>query len=272
MSLSGVAKHTLKIVEDGSYTAPSGKQVDLKAEIAYAIQNTRLFTPQGFDALWWEGGSQSLKIEVTSETTAAAARRLYTEGHRDVAALNFASARNPGGGFLGGAKAQEEDLARCSALYPCQLEARGYYDANRFENSLLYTDHLIWSPNVPFFKDDGYDLIEDPFLVSMVTSPAPNAGQAKAPAAQLRSTLLRRAGQVLSVMASAQCRHIVLGAWGCGVFRNDPEMVAQAFQHHLQDPRFQGAFERVIFAIYVRPGREQTDANLIAFKNIFAYT
>ena len=92
-----------------------------------------------------------------------------------VVALNFASAKNPGGGFLGGAKAQEEDLARSSALYACMRDQRAYYDANRHEPSLLYTDHMIYSPDVPFFRDDRLRFLEDPFLLSILTAPAPNA-------------------------------------------------------------------------------------------------
>src|SRR5262249_60941792 len=106
---------------------------------------------------------------------ADAARRLYEdEGEQNAVALNFASARNPGGGFLGGAKAQEEDLARRSALYACLLTQRPYYDANRAERSLLYTDHIIYSPSVPFFRDRALDLVESPFCASIITAPAPN--------------------------------------------------------------------------------------------------
>src|SRR6185312_12808515 len=95
-----------------------------------------------------------------------------------VVALNFASAKNPGGGFLGGAKAQEEDLCRCSALYTCQLTQSAYYEVNRATSSMLYTDNIIYSPDVPFFRDDRLQLLDEPFTVSIITAPAPNAGQA----------------------------------------------------------------------------------------------
>ena len=98
--------------------------------------------------------------EVSAETTGAAALRLRGEGGERVLALNFASAKNAGGGFINGAKAQEEDLARASALYPCLIGQRGYYEANRRCGSMIYTDHLIYSPDVPFFRDDGWALLE----------------------------------------------------------------------------------------------------------------
>ena len=124
-----------------------------------------LFRPQSgyYEDIIWEASalfeslssksSQLPTIEVTAETTQHAARRLVeSESVADLVLLNFASARNAGGGFINGAKAQEEDLCRCSGLYQCLISQRGYYDANRKQESALYTDHLIYSPNVPWFR------------------------------------------------------------------------------------------------------------------------
>ncbi len=271
MSLTGLAQETLAIVGRGSYVAPSGKTVDLKAEIDAAIAGTVLYRPGEFEALVPSPapvGAGPLRVEVTPETTAEAGRRLVQgEGVAHVAALNFASAKNPGGGFLGGAKAQEEDLARCSALYTCQLKQRAYYDANRASGSMLYTDHLIYSPDVPFFRDDRLDLLESPFVLSILTSPAPNAGEAsrmgRDEGGQVNAVLEARAATVLAVAAARAHRCLVLGAWGCGVFRNDPRVVAAAFDHWLSHPRFRGAFDRVVFAVYDRSGK---GPNLRAFE------
>ncbi|MEZ4452203.1 MAG: TIGR02452 family protein [Nannocystaceae bacterium] len=186
----------------------------------------------------------------------------------EVAALNFASAKNPGGGFLGGAKAQEEDLARCSGLYPCLSSQWGYYEANRAEPSMLYTDHAIYSPRVPFFRDEALDLLEVPFLLSVITAPAPNAGEhlRRDPrgAAAVRQVLRSRARQVLRIAASQGERALVLGAWGCGVFRNDPDACAEAFALALDE--LVGAFDRVVFAVYERGG---DGPNLRAFQARF---
>src|SRR4051812_32837843 len=162
MSLLGVASETLSIVGAGEYVSRSGKPVQLRALVDAAVDGTLLYRPEQLDKLVDElpgaaAGERPAppKIEVTGETTAEAGRRLVErEGEARVVALNFASARNPGGGFLGGARAQEEDLARCSALYTCQLTQRAYYDANRISGSMLYTHHIIYSPGVPFFRDE----------------------------------------------------------------------------------------------------------------------
>ncbi len=260
MSLKGMAKETLSIVEAGSYAAPSGRTVSVRSEVLRAVQSTALFRPEQLESLLGElaprPSAPPPRIEVSSETTAVAARRLLeAEGCEHVVALNFASAKNPGGGFLGGAKAQEEDLARCSALYTCQLRQPHYYATHRASHSMLYSDHMIYSPDVPFFRDDTGALLEAPFLLSVITSAAPNAGEVVRhgghESALVVPTLLGRARKVLALAASRGHRCLVLGAWGCGVFRNDPSQVAEAFAQ-LLEPAFAGAFERVVFAVYER--------------------
>lgn len=268
MSLAGIAKETVAIVDRGHYTSPGGRSVDVRAHVDAAVRGTVLYTPDDLDALRLasfagNAGAAPPRVDVTPETTAEAARRLVErEGVAGVVALNFASAKNPGGGFLGGAKAQEEDLARCSALYACLITQRGYYDANRANPSMLYTDHIIYSPAVPFFRDERHDLLEEPFVVSIITAPAPNAGEAarkgRGEGRAVKATLKQRARKVLAVAADRGHRCLVLGAWGCGVFRNDPRDVAAAFALGLADPAFAGAFERVVFAVWERGGQGPT--------------
>lgn len=243
-----VARDTLSIAESGRYLGPSGREVAIDARPA--LEGTRLFVPSELP-LPFASTSRSTRVSVTDETTAGAARRLAQDGA--VALLDFASARNPGGGFLGGARAQEEDLCRKSALYPCLLRARPYYDANRAERSALYTDHLIYSPDVPFFRDDRLELLDEPFVASVVTSPAPNAGALREDDERraLRATFVRRIDHVLSVFAAREHHRVVLGAWGCGAFRNDPSLVAELFADALAG-RFAGVFDEVCFAIHDR--------------------
>ncbi|MCP3104686.1 TIGR02452 family protein [Myxococcus sp. K15C18031901] len=272
MSLKGLAQESLRIMEGGTYVSPSGRSVDLRDAVARAVEGTVLYGPEDFSGLRGAEPREDARpprLEVTAEKTGEAARRLVEEeGLARVVALNFASAKNPGGGFLGGAKAQEEDLARCSALYTCLLSQPGYYEANRWEHSALYTDHVIYSPDVPFFRDESLALLEQPFHVSLVTAPAPNAGVVQREGGRGRDALpgvLRaRARKVLQVMAHQGHTTLVLGAWGCGVFRNDPTEVARAFARALES--LPGAFERVVFAVYERGG---DGPNLRAFREFF---
>lgn len=261
MSLKGIAKETLDILANGGYVAPDGARVDFAAEQRAAVAGTALYAPeQGAALLAGPGGGENPlgggpQITVTAESTqAAAARLVQDEGCADLVLLNYASARNPGGGFINGAKAQEEDLARSSGLYPCLLTQPAYYEANRAQSSLLYTDHVIYSPGVPWFRTRNRELLGRCFLAAVITAPAPNAGQALRhdPAAgpAIEAALRRRAGIVLAIARERGHRTLLLGAWGCGVFRNDPPMVADAFAAWLERPQFRGCFDRVVFAIY----------------------
>jgi uncharacterized protein (TIGR02452 family) len=261
MSLTGTAKETLRIVEDGRYVSPLGRTVSLEVEIEAAISGTRLVRPG--DRLSVDPKPGTPAIEVTSETTGDAARRLAAKG--PVALLCFASAKNPGGGFVNGAKAQEEDLARCSALYACQLTQREFYAWHRARPSMLYSDHLIWSPEVPFFRDDANRLLETPFLASVITGAAPNAGEAaRRGESGVVAALFARCRRVLEVAAANGQRRLVLGAWGCGVFRNDPANVADAWATGLAD--LGGWFDEVTFAVWQR---SDAGPNLDAFERRF---
>jgi uncharacterized protein (TIGR02452 family) len=276
MSLKEIAKETLQILEKGEFIAKHGNIVNFAIEQKQAEQNTKLYRPNEVENLLQNTPSnqqQSLVIEVTDETTQVAAHRLVkSEGCQDLVLLNFASARNPSGGFINGAKAQEEDLARCSGLYPCQLMQPGYYEANRSQVSLLYTDHIIYSPKVPWFRIRSRELLDDYFLASVITAPAPNAGQVlrrdSNALPDIEKVLRQRAGYVLAVAQDNGHRSLLLGAWGCGVFCNDAGMVADAFGQWLESPRFYGCFDQVVFGIYDSSKNKDT---LKAFENRFVY-
>ncbi len=122
-------------------------------------------------------------------------------------------------------------------MYPCLLQQPTYYEINRSHASLLYTDHIIYAPKVPWFRTRSRELLESFFLASVITAPAPNAGQAlgrdPTAGAKIEEALRRRAGYVLAVARDNGHRSLLLGAWGCGVFRNNPSMVADAFGQSL---------------------------------------
>jgi uncharacterized protein (TIGR02452 family) len=279
MSLKGIALQVLKILEEGHYEAPSGATIDFSEAFEAAEQDTELFAPEHLQTLRQTGAwptDLGGQLEVTGETTQVAAHRLVAaHPEEDVAVLNFASAKNPGGGFLGGARAQEEDVCRCSALYPCLLTQPTYYDLNRAcsgPHRALYTDHLIYTPAVPFFKTAGRgELLEQPFLASVLTAPAPNSGavlkhaddEADALAA-LAETFERRSAYVLAALAARGHHTIVLGAWGCGAFRGDPTLVATIFRDLLQT-EFEGAFERIVFPVF---DPRKGEPNRVAFDTI----
>ncbi|WP_369191378.1 TIGR02452 family protein [Streptomyces sp. R08] len=263
--LRGIAQQTEQIVAAGGYRTADGREISIAAETAAARAGTRLYGPEPVRISPFP--PVETVIEVTGESSLEAARRLTGP----VAVLNFASARNPGGGFLNGAQAQEEALCRASALYTCLLEARGFYDHHRAHRDPFYTDRVIHSPAVPVFRDDKGRLLDEPYTAGFLTAAAPNAGvvlrTAPERAAELPRALAVRAERVLETAVAHGYRRLVLGAWGCGVFRNDPAQVAGAF-HALLGPggRFAAAFEHVVFGVLDRtPGATVRDAFLRTF-------
>jgi uncharacterized protein (TIGR02452 family) len=267
------------IIAAGYYVNPRGARVDLATDVTAACQGTRSYSPGQTQRLLndqavntADAPPHETAFEVTGETSTHAGQRLVlTEGTADVAILNFASARNPGGGYLGGARAQEEDLCRSSALYTTLLEARDYYDAHRTNRDTRYSHRVIFSPAVPVYRDGATRLLDTPYQISYLTSPAPNAGALAKhePSAldEIEDLLTERAGRVLAVAAHHGVQTLVLGAWGCGVFRNDPTTVARVFRGHLTNGGvFEGRFARVVFAVYDTSSAKTT---LAAFQGAF---
>merc|ERR1712224_76990 len=172
-----------------------------------------------------------------------------------IGVLNFGSARHPGGGFLKGANAQEEAIVRCTGLYPClaSKQAAAFY-ANNSAHAVrgIYTDAAIVSPSVPLFRHENGELLHSPRELCVVTCSAPNlsamADSAKAAAAV---AMQRRMVRVLHLFAVMGCETVVLGAWGCGVFKHDPTKIAAHWQQLLgRGGQFAGVFRRVIFAVH----------------------
>lgn len=250
-----IAEDTLQLIEQGFYVNNANQKIEIKPVLQKAIDDTRLYTPAELADLQEAFNSSEgfeTSYEVTNETTLDAARRLSAAGSANVMCLNFASAKNPGGGFLGGAVAQEECIARASGLYPCLLKAPDYYSYHRKLGTCLYSDHMIYSPDVPVMKDEAGNLLDEMVCISIITSPAVNAGV-------IMSNERSKIDQIIPVMRIriekllALCAHhghdtLVLGAWGCGVFRNNPEVIAALFQETLQG-KFKGQFRKVVFAV-----------------------
>jgi len=131
-----LAKQTVAIVEQGSYQSSSGRLIDISQSVQSCLTGTRLFAPEELERLRNEilgrpAEGKSTLFEVVNETTLAGAARLLRTGSGPVAALNFASAKNPGGGFLNGSHAQEESLARSSALHASLLRVFEFYERHR---------------------------------------------------------------------------------------------------------------------------------------------
>ncbi|MHA7580261.1 TIGR02452 family protein [Paenibacillus vandeheii] len=271
---SRIAHQTLAILEAGEYVNGYDRRVQIGADLQRAIGDSVLYRPTELIALREKRSKEMIRmqapadasafcIEVTGETTLAAASRLSVdEGREDVICLNFASAKNPGGGFLGGSQAQEESLARATGLYPCIAQMSEMYDYNRKQRSCLYSDYMIYSPQVPVIRDDEDRLLDKYNLTAFITAPAVNAGVVRergdADDQQIESVMKGRIRYILDVAALHGHQTIVLGAYGCGVFKNDPAKVAEYFHDVLVREGFKHSFERIVFAVLDRTAGQKT--------------
>lgn len=212
-------------------------------------------------------------VKVTKNSSFNAARS-YSG---NIAVLNFASATNPGGGVTKGSNAQEECLCRCSTLYPILSDSRFmiFYGEHKTAGSALHNDDIIYSPNVYIIKSDSYTNLYRPFKVNIITCAAPNLRETPANAynhevgekpnitdKQLLKLHEKRARAIFNAAVENGNETIILGAFGCGAFRNNPEIVAQAYKNVL--PEYVNYFKNIEFAVFC--GRDST--NYEVFKRI----
>lgn len=234
----------VRVARDGFYLSGSGGKVDWSRKVATAVAAKQSIRPE--DPLPNPGQVMfpETRIQVTNETTLGAARRLVEGGMKPLA-MNFANGVSPGGGFMGGARAQEEVLCRSSALFET-LVGDPMYEAHRKRPLPDSTDWAIYSPDVPVFRADDGTALENPWLLSFITCAAPYAPAIGQP---LSGDLFRqRIHRVLAIAAAYGHASLVLGAWGCGAFENDPDRTARDFRQALEN-EFRGAFSDVVFAI-----------------------
>lgn len=263
-----IADENAEAFELGLYEALDGTVVDISAALRMMIGATEVI--EHLPALSEPLPRFQTRITLAAEDTLSGLERVAQEAETPACGLNFASARSPGGGYLRGGNAQEESLCRATTLYPALAVQTGFYAANKAWPNAIYSDAMIYSPDVLVIRDRHEQLRPDPFRVGIVTAPAPNrnalaeAGLAGKLGQELDSALSRRVDRILRIALARGHQAIVLGAWGCGVFGNDPCQVAGFFADALFGP-FSGCFERVHFAI---PGAEN-DENLIAFRRHF---
>lgn len=276
MERKEIAKSTVQIMEQGFYDY-AGKVVQIEEAQQKSEQGSLLVTPAEAEVLLGDyreatvaGEGSAPQQRVANIATVQAILELHRAGAQRIGVLNFASAKNPGGGFLNGAMAQEESLAASSGLYGSLLRHPAYYQANRANKSMMYTHHAIYSPEVVFFRDEQFQLLAEPVTASVLTLPAVNYGQVLRQGEdpeQAAKVMKERMRLALSLFAREGHRVLVLGAYGCGVFRNDPLRVAAWWKELLEAEGYGVYFDEVIYAVL---DRSKQAACISAFEQVFA--
>ena len=260
------------------------RDAKLAEAVRKSIAGTKLYGPSDNPPVPPAPDGVRTQVTVTGYRSLEAARRLLRENPgRKAAVHNFASATNPGGGVTRGSRAQEESLCRCSTLYPV-LDTpelwKQYYQFHRNRHDTRYTDACIYSPGILAVKSDTdlpQRLPESEWLeVDVLTCAAPNlrprpynpmnpgGGEpAQVSDEELLELHRSRARHMLTAAAANGVDVLVLGAFGCGAFQNNPEVVARAYREIL--PEFDGRFIQIEFAVYCSP---RDGRNYEAFRRI----
>eukprot|EP01006_Ploeotia_vitrea_P024208 TRINITY_DN56963_c0_g1_i1.p1 TRINITY_DN56963_c0_g1~~TRINITY_DN56963_c0_g1_i1.p1 ORF type:complete len:484 (-),score=103.90 TRINITY_DN56963_c0_g1_i1:317-1711(-) len=261
-----IAADTKKCFTQGSYTNKSQQVVNFQEAVRRSIAESAVYLAEQQSHHETDENGKFINIvprfsapavhEVATTTVLKSIvdiKQRFPDQH--VGVLNFASARNPGGGWDTGAVAQEETIARGSTIIPCLTKFQEqFYTPNRKMSSCVYSHCMMWAPLVPVFKDDEGEPFDEPALCSFVTAPAVNAGvvrhrPSEAPGEERIETNMReRMDRVLYVFQQHKCDVLILGAFGCGVFRNDPAWVCQVWKTLLETKYF-GCFSHVHYAI-----------------------
>ncbi|MBC8141722.1 MAG: TIGR02452 family protein [Armatimonadetes bacterium] len=241
-----LGREAVSIGERGKYTV--GEQ---EISIADAVDNSMTHTVSlppdaAFPAPPDTAPAETLTVSVANETSLSAAKRLLDAGKRPLV-LNFANAVEPGGGFLSGSTAQEEYLCRSSGLYETIRHDKMYaFHKAMGRDSFLASEWAILSPDVPVFRGDNGAFLPEPYPVSVLTCAAPVAREVGLKTAT--EAMETRIDRVLAIARAYGYRSLVLGAWGCGAFHNDPVAIAAFFRDALTGD-YLGAFENCVFAI-----------------------
>ena len=263
------------------------EEEDLYDCIEYSKRETEIIKADEYYDL--EKPSRAGNIKVTQSKSLEAAMR-YAEDEANseklIAVLNFASAVNPGGGVERGSSAQEEDICRCSTLFPVLTQpslAMNFYEPNRKARNPLHTDDIIYSPDIVIIRsdDDAMErLDQDEWCkVDIITCAAPDLRPprpdrfhpnikpepVKISRDELYDLHLSRAQHILNVAAGQGVEILILGAFGCGAFMNDPNIVAHAYSDALKE--YAQYFDVIEFAVYCTPFDQK---NYKAFSDVFA--
>ncbi|KAJ7231389.1 hypothetical protein B0H12DRAFT_1059348 [Mycena haematopus] len=268
--LRAIANATLDIISSGK-VAVNGSLYDLNALMAESKHQTAYYSPDSLLSTWRSyspaqppPSTVNTIMEFLKTTTLDAARNAGLQGYvRPIGVLNFASADQPGGGFINGASAQEESIARSSTLYASLMTptAQQFY-ALHSEDSRdgFYTHAMVYSPRVIVFRADGGELAP-PMEIDVLTSPAVHSGLVRKHAAgaaverDIKRAMRERMARILFLFERRQVKNLVLGSFGTGVFQNDVDMVAEIWAELLCGPsaRFASSFGYVAFAMVDSP-------------------
>ena len=251
-----VFQHTVNTVKQGCYYTVSGQTVELPDD-KEMIQNTTFYSTEF--AVDDVKSQYTTEIRVQNIDCLLAAKSLQEDGY-NVAVLNMASRQNPGGGVYGGAGAQEENFFRRSNLFRSMFQFAPYasqYGLQKSEHQYPLDRNFggVYTPNAIVFRDiekEGYKLLDSPFHMSFIAVPGINRPELDANGMIVESLIEPVKNKIRTIFRIGLIHGhdaLVLGALGCGAFRNPPAHIARLFHEVIDEPEFSGKFKCLFFAI-----------------------
>lgn len=284
-----VSIEMLEVCQKSFYVNKKGEKVDIHDQIKFSVDNSRAYVPEYHYTIPPPPENANLNnIEFTKETTIGAGYRLVVQEHYDkTVALNFANGVEQGGGWIRGAKAQEEAIVRCSSLIlslkpslspdhvkgkkpdditingkqykrvSCMYHSNRQFEQDNYEEGPLSTDYQLLNPDVVVFRDDQFNFLDEPFKLSFITSPACYArgyynvaGRTENSIQKVNSVMLNRIRKIILLAIEEGYECIILGAYGCGAFGNNSSDVAKMFHKVLVEEGLQKYFKKITFPIF----------------------
>lgn len=237
-----ILRETMKAAEDGFYFVD---EREVKLPVSFEqIKQIKLYSAKQIAQLPEVSllSDKPVRITLRNQDTLEAAFDLHqhrTETEKSVLVLNFANPYRPGGGIRSKPGTQEEHLCVKTTLL-CSLEteeAWPFYQTNLDCGTQAQTDTILYSPNTVVIRNPDLSLREDPFPIAVMTVSAPIASRMEPEErTNLESILRNRIYAMIRTAMEEGYTRLVLGAWGCGNFGNDPDLVARLFHQVLMEP------------------------------------
>ena len=227
-----------------------------KVEIENSVKLTKLYNKNAIinDNRYKEG---NVKIQIVDEDSVTA---LFNHYDKKTCVLNFASYRHPGGNFINGSRAQEESLCLESFLYNVLVEFQSFYAwNNKHINNSLYLNRALYSPKVVFEHNN----MSHKFDVLTCASPNLSAARKKITEDENTKELENRIKFIVDILLANNVETAILGAFGCGVFGQNPIEVATIFEKIISKYCLNKKM-KIVFAI-----PQGNNDNLISFQKVF---
>ena len=283
-------RSTIEIVNQGYYTTEDGKRVTFPT--ITRMEHETKFYKNEFRVDNIPTNEEETKIIVRNVDCLEEGVRLCREGYNP-AILNMVSRRHPGGGVMLGAGAQEESLFRRTNLFRSLYQFTEY-----FINHVWYKKYItpvstgecypldrnfggIYTPGALLFREDeqhGYKLMESPECLSFISVAGMNRPKIK-DATHIADDLIEGTKNKMRTILRIGLRHghdsLVLGALGCGAYRNPPSHIAKLFHEVFEEPEFKNKYRLISFAILDDHNTHQAqnpEGNYKPFADEFAET